>query len=193
MMNLGAPAVTQFGLQGRSEKVESDKDFDTIDTLARTLWGEARGCGAPGMRHVASVILNRAASPRWWGHNIRSVCLQPWQFSCHNAKDPNRAKLLAVTTANPEFKLAVRIAQDAAAGLLADETGGADSYYARSMSAPPVWAATARRTFADGWHVFFRTIGEHPRGSHPDVRNVGADALNAAELARITTAPVEQE
>ena len=52
------------------------------DTLARTLWGEARNQGQCGMAAVAHVVLNRAAHPRWWGHDIISVCRAPEQFSC---------------------------------------------------------------------------------------------------------------
>ena len=109
------------------------------------------------MKNVASVILNRAANPSWWGASIVSVCTAPYQFSCRNMNDPNRAKMLAVTMADPEFAVATRIADLAVSGALPDATGGADSYYALSMHNPPSWAATARRTYADGWHAFFIT------------------------------------
>lgn len=157
--------------------------IDPVDTLARTMWGEARSCGAPGMRHVASVILNRAAHPAWWGRSVVSVCLQPWQFSCRNGNDPNRAKLLAVTAADPDFVLALKIAQQAVNGELLDQTDGADSYYALSMHTPPAWAASAIHTMSDGWHSFFRTVS-----IAPDIRNVSVlstDDLNAAELNRV--------
>jgi cell wall hydrolase len=161
----------------------------SVDTMARTLWGEARGCGAAGMRHVASVIQNRASHPSWWGNGVISVCLQPWQFSCRNPGDPNRDKLLAVTTRDPDFAVAMEIAQQAVAGQLPDETNGADSYYALSMSTPPAWAAKSVRTFADGWHAFYRTTLNAPPGTRPDARNVSvrsADDLNAAELSTLT-------
>lgn len=157
--------------------------IDPVDTLARTMWGEARNTGAPGMRHVASVVLNRAAHPAWWGHTVVGVCLQPWQFSCRNGDDPNRAKLLAVTTADPDFVIALHIAQQAINGKLLDETDGADSYYALSMHTPPAWAASAVHTMSDGWHSFFRTVS-----IAPDIRNVSVlstDDLNAAELNRV--------
>ena len=41
-----------------------------LDTLARTLWGEARGEGRAGMQAVANVIRNRAARPGWWGRSV---------------------------------------------------------------------------------------------------------------------------
>ena len=142
--------------------------------LARTLWGEARGCGAVGMRHVASVILNRVRHPRWWGHDIPSVCQAPYQFSCWLRSDPNRAKLLAVTDADPMFRVALTVGAVAIAGTLEDETDGADSYYAMSMPAPPSWAERATRTFSDGWHVFCRVELPMPGTDDPN-----APALSA--------------
>jgi spore germination cell wall hydrolase CwlJ-like protein len=129
------------------------------------------------MRHVASVILNRASHPAWWGNNIVAVCIQPYQFSCRNTGDPNREKLLSVTAKDPEFAIALGIAQQAVAGHLPDATDGADSYYALSMRAPPAWAKTATKTFADGWHAFYRTTTAAPPGTRPDVRNVSVHAV----------------
>lgn len=146
--------------------------MDPVETVARTLWGEARGCGAVGMRHVANVIVNRAQHPTWWGNNLVGVCLQPYQFSCRNPDDPNLAKLLAVTVADPAYAVALGVAQLAAANRLVDETGGADSYYALSMRTPPTWAVQATRTFADGWHAFYLTRPHAPPGSKPSVPNI---------------------
>lgn len=133
-------------------------DDTPIDTLARTIWGEARGTGGDGMRRVAAVIMNRVAHPGWWGHDISSVCLAPWQFSCRNLGDPNLPKLLAVDETDPTFRLAVAIATTAAAGKLVDLTNGADSYYANTVPVAPSWAAPpAVKTADDGWHSFYRT------------------------------------
>lgn len=157
-------------------------DSETIDTMARTIWGEARGCGTDGMRHVAMVIVNRAAHPSWWGHDIESVCLAPWQFSCRNPGDSNRAKLLSVTSIDPEFATAVAIATQAVHGSLQDETGNADSYYATSMRTPPTWTATAERTFSDGWHIFYRTA----RTSRPStIANISVHAAPEDEADRL--------
>ena len=164
----------------------------SVDTLARTIWGEARGCGAAGMRHVASVVINRAWHPSWWGNNVIAVCIQPWQFSCRNLNDINRAKLFQVTLADPVFAVAMDIAKQAVAGTLPDETMGADSYYALSMARPPAWAAKSVHTMSDGWHSFYRTVLNAPPGSRPDVRNVSvlsADDLNANELNAIRSTP----
>jgi N-acetylmuramoyl-L-alanine amidase len=159
-----------------------------IDTMARTLWGEARGCGAAGMRHVASVILNRAAHPSWWGKDVVSVCTQPNQFSCWNSNDPNHDKLLSVSDSDTSFVLAQVIAKTAVEGKLPDDTKGADSYYALSMKTPPVWAKTSKRTYADGWHVFYKTVNALGCPAHPDVPNKSilcADDLNARVLSNL--------
>ena len=131
---------------------------ESVDVCARTLWGEARGAGVAGMSHVAMALMNRVRHPGWWGHDVISVCQAPYQFSCWNADDPNRPKLLAVTASDPQFAQAIDVAEQAIGGSLLDATGGADSYYARSMVRPPRWAATALLTFEDAWHRFYRTV-----------------------------------
>lgn len=130
---------------------------DAIDTLSRTLWGEARGEGPRGMQAVANVILTRAAKPRWWGHDIVSVCLQPYQFSCRLASDPNLPKLLAVTTVDPSYDLARAIARVAIGAGLQDITNGADSYFA-SGSPVPVWAKSIEPVAVIGRHQFYRLV-----------------------------------
>lgn len=166
----------------------------SIDTLARTLWGEARSCGAAGMKHVASVIINRANHPLWWGGSIVSVCIQPFQFSCRNPGDPNRAKLLAVTKADLEFVVATDIARQAVEGTLVDETFGADSYYALTMKTPPAWAQKASRTFSDGWHAFYKVAPSEAVPVHPDIRNISEVHTPAPQVAEIHPAPrVEDE
>lgn len=129
---------------------------DETDTLARTLYGEARGEGIPGMQAVASVVLNRAKLGGWWGSDVLGCCMKPYQFSCWLPGDPNRAKLLAVTDADPQFKEALAIAGAAIAGRLADSTNGADSYYAVG-TLEPKWAKGRVPCATIGHHLFFRT------------------------------------
>lgn len=136
----------------------TELDESTLDTFARTIWGEARGEGYAGMCGVACVIVNRAARPGWWGHDIPSVCRQPYQFSCWLAGDPNRDKLLAVTTADVQFQTARGIAMLAMRGRLSDGTGGADSYYAEG-SKTPQWAIGKTPTATIGHHRFFKLRG----------------------------------
>lgn len=151
---------------------------DPVDILARTIWGEARGTGAAGMRHVASVVMNRVANASWWGSDVVSVCQHPYQFSCWNQGDPNREKLLAVTTEDPWFLMAKGIAAAAISGSLTDATNGADSYYALSLDTKPAWTRGATHTYSDGWHSFWRTVAKAPA---PDD---SADALNAIEAEK---------
>lgn len=126
-----------------------------VDTLARTIWGEARGEGITGMQDIACVVMNRVAKARWWGHDVVSVCRKAWQFSCWNAADPNREKLEKVTDADPQFRQALQIAADAIAGKLHDRTGGATSYYDIRMPKLPEWAKARQPCLSAGHHRFF--------------------------------------
>lgn len=137
----------------------------SIDVLARTIWGEARGepNADAGMRAVAHVVLNRRDHPCWWGRSVKGVCLKPFQFSCWNESDPNRTKLLAVGTGDAVFALALSIAAELVAldptnRARIDTTGGATHYYARNIAAP-AWTAHAVLTVRIGNHVFFKDVG----------------------------------
>ena len=64
-----------------------------IDTLARTIYGEARGESRQGKIAVACVILNRVKRKKMCGWReingykvatVAATCLKPWQFSCWN-------------------------------------------------------------------------------------------------------------
>lgn len=130
--------------------------FDDSTILARTAWGEARGEGQMGMEAVASVILNRVKSGiTWWGTDIRTVCLKPWQFSCWNHNDPNRVKLMSVTVSDLQFGDALHIAAMVRSGTLVDLTCGATSYYDFRMSKPPKWAKGQTPVVAIGHHLFY--------------------------------------
>ena len=59
-------------------------DFEDLDTMARTMWGECRGCDTEGQIGVANVINNRVNARRWYGKTHKEVCLKEWQFSCWN-------------------------------------------------------------------------------------------------------------
>lgn len=133
---------------------------DPADILARTIWGEARGEDAAatpahdGMAAVAAVVMNRARRPRWWGGNVLEVCRKPFQFSCWNANDPNRAKLETVSVADPQFREALAIARLALSNWLVDMTGGADHYHATGVF--PRWARGQVPTAEIGTHLFYR-------------------------------------
>jgi spore germination cell wall hydrolase CwlJ-like protein len=110
-----------------------------MDILGITIWREARGEGIDGMRAVYHVIVNRAFSGQLWPHDREQVCLQPFQFSCWNSRDPQRGKYPAPD--DPSYKGAVE------AILLAgeDPTGGATAYYDVSIPAPS-WATAQNFT-----------------------------------------------
>lgn len=128
---------------------------DDIDVLARTIWAEARGEGRAGMSAVASVIVNRARNPRWWGGpSIASVCQKPWQFRCWNPNDPDRAKLLAVTTDDSAFADAIQLAALACQGQLIDATKGADHYH--EISCSPEWTRDRVAVATIGRRRFYR-------------------------------------
>lgn len=108
-----------------------------IEVDGLTLLGEARGLHYPiGMVEVSWVIRNRVAAKKWWGSTERAVCLYPWQFSCWNANDPNRAKLLKWPQSDPIYLKALDIAAGtmigAAGGMIGtgdDPTNGATHYF----------------------------------------------------------------
>lgn len=132
-------------------------DIDDQGILARTLWGEARGEGTTGMQAVANVIINRVNDPKWWGDDIRSVCLCKYQFSCWNTNDPNRAKMLAVQNDDEDFMVALSIANQAINGNLSDITNNAVNYYAKG-SPMPKWAENATPCAEIGNHIFFQEV-----------------------------------
>ena len=128
-----------------------------IDTLARTIWGEARGEGSIGMQAVSAVIANRLAVSRargkfWWGNSIIEICQKPYQFSCWNRDDPNYRKVLNVDKREPSFAKAL----DIAGVCMADPTHGATHYHAAGIY--PYWARNQQPTATIGKHIFYRII-----------------------------------
>lgn len=133
---------------------------DPADILARTIYGEARGELIKGKEAIAAVVLNRVKRARardcWWGNTVVEVCLKPWQFSCWNASDPNRLKVMTVGPANKVFRACRRVARRALQGRLKDPTGGATHYHAAGH-APP-WARGRTPSAAIGRHQFYNDV-----------------------------------
>lgn len=139
------------------------KNRTDIDVLARTLYGEARGefmrpeGGLSALIGVANVVMNRVHRQTWFGKSIREVCLKPYQFSCWNESDPNRALILSVT---PEkcaiFQACLQVAQQVAAQTWPDLTKGADHYYALWLPRAPKWTLHSRPVAKIGHHVFYK-------------------------------------
>jgi N-acetylmuramoyl-L-alanine amidase len=127
-----------------------------IDTLARTLWGEARGESHEGRVAVANVVMNRVKLQGWMGKSVTQVCLKPYQFSCWLQNDVNRNKLLAVGSGDSAFVDCLAIATDAVNGELPDITGGATHYHEKHITPP--WAAKATKTAEIGNHIFYKGV-----------------------------------
>lgn len=130
--------------------------FSDLEIIARTIFGEARGEHYEGQQAVCSVIFNRVKKPRWWGHDARSVCLHPFQFSSWNEGDPNRAILIALKDDEPIYGQCLSIAAAGIAGTLLDLTNDADSY--RRIGTPARWAEGLTPVANIGHHEFFVTI-----------------------------------
>ena len=144
------PAVKPSVIQ----PVDSLDSLTDIDVVAKTIWGEARGEGLNGMTAVACVIMNRATKGGWWGRTPREVCLKPSQFSCWLKSDPNRAKILAVTQTDPQYQIAMSLANSVLTGTLTDITAGATSYQVRGTNA---WWAKGKTPIASiGTQDFYR-------------------------------------
>jgi spore germination cell wall hydrolase CwlJ-like protein len=149
-----------------------------VDTVARTVWAEARGeddKSTPkhdGMEAVAAVIMNRARAaldyiaakpgPRRRRHPLfgdgtpASVCLARWQFSCWNESDPNLPKLRSVGDDDRAFAQALEIAERAVKGLLADPTHGATHYHTTGVNPP--WSRGLEPCATIGHHRFFNNV-----------------------------------
>lgn len=122
--------------------------------LAKTLWGEARGEGKKGMQAVANVVMNRVQKGGWYGASVKDVVLKPYQFSCWNNTDVNRAQLDNLTVDDLIKSGAWDISEKAINNELLDITGGAINYHAKSVS--PSWAKSMTKTVQIGNHIFYK-------------------------------------
>lgn len=142
---------------------------DDCDTLARTIFGEARGEGKMGMRAVANTVSNRVMiaehymdlhrepHPIYGSGSFESACMAPYQYSCWNEGDPNREIIEKATTDSPVFADAVSIAQAVISGMLDDVTKGSTHYYNKLIPTPK-WAIGKTPCFEYGNHLFFNNI-----------------------------------
>ena len=105
------------------------------------LCGEARGeqdaegtLEAAAMAAVVFLPKNRRSRPRWKVQSEREIMLAPWQFSCFNANDPNREKLLGLWQTDPiSWERADTVADLFERGLLVDPTGNATHYVTANL------------------------------------------------------------
>jgi N-acetylmuramoyl-L-alanine amidase len=128
------------------------------DVLIRTLYGEAANESEVGQIAVVHVIRNRLlrGPARRFGGTPAEVCQKPWQFSCWNANDPQRPRLLALAQDSATYTRLGAVVDKAWA--LPDSVGGADHYYA-SYIARPAWAVSpAYETVRHGVHQFYAGV-----------------------------------
>ena len=127
--------------------------YDDLLTMARTLWGEARGEPDSGKIAVAWVIRNRAEKS---GKSIADVCLQPHQFSCWFDGQAPKVR----TRTNAQLGVLLPIARGVLDGQILDNTQGANHYHTILRPAgvkrwPPAWAEGHRGTTI-GSQIFYR-------------------------------------
>jgi spore germination cell wall hydrolase CwlJ-like protein len=126
-----------------------------LDTLARTIYGEARGESLTGKIAVGWVVRNRLAAARF-GASIERVCRAPFQFSCWNSGDPNLAQLESVTSADPVFRDCICAAYAVLMNEVPDPTAGATHYHTPRVS--PAWSRGHEACARVGAHEFYNDV-----------------------------------
>lgn len=126
-----------------------------LDTLSRTIYGEARGefykFGLAPLIAVANVIFNR--KKKKFEKTIYEVCKAPYQFSCWNKNDPN---FLEINTANKSlviFRKCWEVAENVLLEKWPDLTDGCDHYHTKSIK--PYWAVYKEPKRIFGSHFFY--------------------------------------
>jgi spore germination cell wall hydrolase CwlJ-like protein len=135
-----------------------------LSVLRLTLFSEAGGETADGIRAVASVIWNRSHGDP---SRLSDVCLYPKQFSCWDNHTPRRGS-------GKSWNLCVQVASDMLAGRF-DPTGSWNHYWNPSMC-DPSWAHEAGDVSKPllphdeiGRH-FFVVLGSWPGRNVPSVK-----------------------
>lgn len=129
---------------------------EDIDTLARTVYGEARGESHQGKIAVAYSVLNRVKAKSWYGDTIAEVCRKPWQYSCWNENDPNLARLTSITLDDRDFQKCYCAALEAGLGIIPDPTSGSRHYH--TFNVAPAWAEGKSPVASIGSHKFYNDV-----------------------------------
>lgn len=136
---------------------------EDIDTLARTIYGEARGeylkpeGGLASLIAVANVVMNRVYSRKKFGSTIHEVCTKPYQFSCWNPNDPNHHLISTLKAGQNEVtRLCWKVAESVANGSWPDLSKGSDHYFSSTMSKIPTWALGQKLRIKIGAHLFYK-------------------------------------
>ncbi len=163
-----------------------------LQIIALTAYAENRSGGVPGMQSVINVIQNRRLAKTIYqdltildasGSPYMAVCLKQYQFSCFNVGDPNRGILLRLAEPgafdaelpnNSSLRTAWSLVQSLQAGTLTDITGGANHYFAVSIT-PPWWVKemTYRTTIAgQAFYAAPPFYGQQPQKLIPEITSV---------------------
>ncbi len=128
---------------------------DAITCLSRTIYWEARGDGAAGMKAIANVVMNRLGR-EGFPNTICGVVTQgreqgACQFSwwCDGRLDDAEE--------NEPYAIAKEIARKALNRQLTDRTSGALYYHRHNV--PPSWSVEYIKTVEVGKHVFYKPPG----------------------------------
>ncbi|MDR1361861.1 MAG: cell wall hydrolase [Holosporaceae bacterium] len=138
--------------------------FQDLDTLSRTIYGEARGelysYGIASFVAVANVVVNRKKQN--FAKTIHDVCVAPHQFSCWNHDDPNRKVIMDVTEKCAIFKRCIETAKNVLEDRWPDLTDGCDHYHQKYLK--PQWAAYLQPKRIFGSHYFYEIGGLSKKG-----------------------------
>ena len=134
-------------------------NWTDVITMARTVWGEARGEGHAGEVAVAHVILNRFNSKEWFaGKTLAETCTKPYQFSCWNTSDPQHQAVARAESDTPGMADCLQAVMEAIQNPAGDPTMGATHYRADYID-PPAWAKPpAVETVKIGRHIFYKGV-----------------------------------
>ena len=115
------------------------------DTVAKTIYAEARGEGEIGMLAVADVILVRANET---GKTAEQVCLEHNQFSCWNSP-------IKVKFNDPTWITCLKLQDNILARVpIKNVVGGANHYCTFKVN--PKWAEQDKLTCVIGHHRFYK-------------------------------------
>jgi spore germination cell wall hydrolase CwlJ-like protein len=134
-----------------------------VDTLARTIRGEAANQPYAAMQGVANVVMNRVKDFSGFAKtagDITATCKAPDQFDCWNPSLGSQADYELTTkpwTSSASDQQCLAIAKAAAAGTLPDNTGGATYYHNTTdpEEAPHAWGSVTR-TAQIGAFTFYK-------------------------------------
>ncbi|MFZ5930884.1 MAG: cell wall hydrolase [Pseudomonadota bacterium] len=147
------------------EQNKYNSDLHDMETLARSIWGEARGESEEGQAAVAWVMRNRVqaaqafitkqkrAHPLYGDGTLVGACRAPRQFSAWNVDDANRSKLFQLGFDDASYCRAFAVGCQVWGGLVKDPTGGATHYHRHDIE--PVWAKAMKATALIGAHMFY--------------------------------------